>query len=181
MQLSHKKFEINRSYQLNNNLSIGSIRYLSKNDFDFDIYLHTKKCNLQRDLVWTDLQKQQLILSLLKEISIPKFAVIQKDSLDTKIKYKYLVIDGKQRLNTLFSFYNDEFYITVDNENYYFKDLDVLLQNRIARFNIIADVAYSYEENNEYISDNEIIEWFERINFAGTNLDIEHINRIKNA
>ena len=88
MQLSHKKFEINRSYQLNNNLSIGSIRYLSKNDFDFDIYLHTKKCNLQRDLVWTDLQKQQLILSLLKEISIPKFAVIQKDSLDTKIKYK---------------------------------------------------------------------------------------------
>ena len=25
MQLSHKKFEINRSYQLNNNLSIGSI------------------------------------------------------------------------------------------------------------------------------------------------------------
>jgi uncharacterized protein with ParB-like and HNH nuclease domain len=181
MKLSHTYFDKPFKYQLNKNFSIGTIRYLEAKDFDFNVFLKTKNCNLQRDLVWTDLQKEQLIISILKEIAIPKCCLIQKDDIFSSKKYKYLVIDGKQRLTTLFAFYNNEFYITIDHKKYYYEDLDSRLQARINNFHVIADVAYSYEENSEFISDDEIIEWFERVNFAGTYMDIQHLKDIKNS
>lgn len=43
---------------LTNPLYYGNLNYFLKNyKIDFDVYLPTKNVNLQRGLVWTDLQK----------------------------------------------------------------------------------------------------------------------------
>lgn len=61
---------------------------------DFDILLPTKNKNLQRPLVWTLFQKQQLIISILKGIRIPSITVLVREH------KHYQVVDGKQRLTT---------------------------------------------------------------------------------
>lgn len=61
----------------------------------------------QRKLVWTVVEKQRLIDSLLKDYPLPLFLLAEKpsDSPDAKEDEKiYEVIDGMQRLNAIFSF-----------------------------------------------------------------------------
>ena len=41
--------------------------FLKRYKVDFDVFLPTKNVNLQRGLVWNDLQKQELITSINKE------------------------------------------------------------------------------------------------------------------
>src|SRR6478735_323809 len=68
-----------------------------KTTIDFDVYLPSKKMNLQRDFVWTLEQKQSLILSFFKGIKIPKLSIIQyqDDSNSNNIVTILKIIDGK--------------------------------------------------------------------------------------
>lgn len=43
---------------------------------DYDVYLPTKRMNLQRPLVWTLEQKQELIISVLKGIDLASISII---------------------------------------------------------------------------------------------------------
>ena len=56
------------------------VKYMETGDIivDFDVFLPTKNKNLQRGFVWTQLQKEQLIISILKGIKIPAICVILK-------------------------------------------------------------------------------------------------------
>ncbi len=67
----------------------------------------------QREAVWTLSQKQLLVDSLLVEIDVPKlyFREIDKDS------YEFEVVDGQQRLRTVFEFFNDEFKMPRDADD----------------------------------------------------------------
>jgi len=68
-------------------------------NLDFDVFLPSIGKNLQRELCWTLLQKQELILSILKGIQIPKMAFVF-------INHKIIqVVDGKQRLSALIDFF----------------------------------------------------------------------------
>ena len=62
----------------------------------------------QRPSVWTKSQKQLLIDSILRDYDIPKIYLheVEKD--------KYDVVDGQQRIRTIWSFYDDEFPISKD-------------------------------------------------------------------
>ena len=62
----------------------------------------------QRPSVWTKSQKQLLIDSILRDYDIPKIYIheVEKD--------KYDVVDGQQRIRTIWSFYDDEFPISKD-------------------------------------------------------------------
>lgn len=138
---------------------------------DFDMYLPTKGKNLQRDLVWTLFQKQQLILSVLKGIRIPSITVLVLD-------YKhYQVVDGKQRLSTLMSFYRGEFPIEVDGVEYFITDLDEWAERAIRMFSIVGDIIYEY--NDCRMTDDQKIGLYEMINFAGTPQDAEHLKSLK--
>nr|VFK54417.1 MAG: Protein of unknown function DUF262 [Candidatus Kentron sp. TC] len=57
----------------------------------------------QRESVWTPKQKSELIESILMGIPLPLIYVKEDD------KGVYIVVDGHQRLTTLFDFMNDEF------------------------------------------------------------------------
>lgn len=62
----------------------------------------------QRPAVWTKAQKQLLIDSILRDFDIPKIYLHQKGS------DLYDVIDGQQRIRTIWSFYDDEFSLPKD-------------------------------------------------------------------
>jgi hypothetical protein len=64
----------------------------------------------QRQLVWTKAQKQLLIDSVLRKFDIPKFYLRKTSSaLDC-----FEVVDGQQRLSTIFDFLDDKFALAKD-------------------------------------------------------------------
>lgn len=145
--------------------------------YDFDVYLPTIGMNLQRDFVWTELQKQQLILAILRGVSLPKFVKIRIRTGSDHTQDIHQIIDGKQRLNTIISFIKGEFAIEHKGNKYYFNDLDGKLQYIMRDVNIVWDVHYSYGYN--VISDQTKIDIFEQINFLGTPQEQEHLNNLK--
>ena len=149
---------------------------------DFDVFLPSKGINLQRPFCWTLEQNQQLILSVIKKLYIPKLAVLVNQSCDdinyeTRLsRYQYQIIDGKQRLNALLSFMRGEFPIDVNGNLYYFADLDEDTQWAIKGYSPACEVAYFSE--HEPIPDEDKILWFKQINFSGTPQDKAHLDTL---
>ena len=149
------------------------VHFATKARIDFDVFLPTKGINLQRDFVWTIEQKRELVWSILIGRKIPRMAMINtvQDEKDTEGTYQ--VIDGKQRLSTMISFYRGEFGLIIDTINYFYKDLPEDYQRVIAGF-----MFPYYIVNEDYgnkFTDEDKINWFRYINFAGTPQDAEHL------
>ena len=144
---------------------------------DFDVYLKSYNKNLQRELVWNLMQKQQLVMSIFMDRFIPNVSVcgiIDQNDLDNDI---YQVIDGKQRLTTMLDFIDNKFHISIDNEDFFFKDLPKEYKSKYKFYPIIADIAY--DGFNNKITDDQKLEWFKRINFFGTVQDENHLQTFK--
>ena len=148
-------------------LCIAQGKDVLRKKWDFDVYLPSKGMNLQRPLVWTLDQKRSLIESVLIRRSIPPISVIQ--TLDDT----YQVIDGKQRLSAFIEYVQGGF----DFCGYYCDDLPKDYLGQIKRHYICC---YRLCEYDTPITDNEKIEWFNWINFAGTPQDIAHMEKLKN-
>jgi uncharacterized protein with ParB-like and HNH nuclease domain len=146
-------------------------------DFDFDVYLPSIEKNLQRPLVWTLEQKQALIFTILRDQKLNSIVVVQVKGHEQKENYLFKVIDGKQRLTTLFGFIDNDFAIVVNNKTYYYRDLPSDCQRQITGYYLTWDVHYHYED--EPITDQTLIDMFEEVNFLGTPQDIEHLNSLK--
>jgi len=111
-------------------------------------------------------------MSLLKGINISLMAFIHYEHQTFKI------IDGKQRLSAWMWFCQGKFPIIFKDKEYYFDDLDDSAQGELMFSQWVkADVAYEYE--NDQISDELKIQWFEMINFTGTPQDISHLENLK--
>lgn len=144
---------------------------------DWDVYLPTKKMNLQRDFVWTLEQKRELIYSIFKGIQIAPISVIQYKDNSNKTIYK--IIDGKQRLSTILSFVKNEFSIIWNNQEYFFNELDQSIKGEFLYHGLIrSNIGYEYHDN--LISDDDKIKWFNMINWAGTPQDKQHIDKLLN-
>jgi len=168
-------------FQINYGMADLSIKHILDPDWgvtiDWDVYLPTKKMNLQRPLVWTLEQKQELIYSVFKGLKIPNISIIQYRDNDRNITYK--IIDGKQRLSTLIAFVKNEFPITWNNQEYFFDELDHSIKGQFLYHGLIrSDIGYEYPD--QPISDDDKIKWFQMINFAGTPQDKEHMNKLLN-
>jgi hypothetical protein len=150
------------------NLVIAQGKSVLRKRWDFDVYLPTKGLNLQRPLVWTLDQKRSLIESVLIRRSIPSICVVQTFD-DT-----YQVIDGKQRLSAFIEYVQGGF----DFCGYYCDDLPKDYAGQINRHWV---TAYRLCEYDTPVSDDEKVEWFNWINFAGTPQDIAHMEALKNA
>jgi len=131
---------------------------------DDKVFLPTLGLNLQRDYCWNIQQKKEFVLAFIRRVKIPAFAFVINNN-------TFQVIDGKQRLNALLSFCRNEF--ALDNGLFFddIEDKKHLLGT--GRYGIVADVAF-WE-----ITDLQKIEWFNNINFKGTQQDIEHFNKIQ--
>lgn len=149
--------------------------------FDFDVYLPTKGKNLQRGLVWTDIQKNALIFTILRGQKIPPFTVVQQSESGRKRdytqKFKWQVIDGKQRITTILAFFNGEFAIEHQGAKYFYADLPLDVKRAFDGYSLLTvDVHYDYDG---IITDQVKIDLFEEINFLGTPQDIAHLNDLK--
>jgi uncharacterized protein with ParB-like and HNH nuclease domain len=179
--------DISKKINIKNNVNKGTSVWVYFKDIfdedykvDFDIYLPSKGMNLQRPLVWTLFQKQQFILSLLKDIPIPHITVIQYKEYPgvPTSKSLFKIIDGKQRITTMIMFYQNEFPIIWEGVEYFYNNLDIWAQRKIKHKTVIGDVYYEYPD--ERLTDDQLIELFEQINWAGTPQDLYHINSLKN-
>jgi uncharacterized protein with ParB-like and HNH nuclease domain len=168
-------------FRISSDLGRAPIKEMSENVdndiIDFDVFLPTIGKNLQRPFCWTLEQKQALIISIFKDVYIPSICAIQHKSTGKPTKFE--IIDGKQRLSTMLAYYNNVFAFEINNELYYFKTLSKDLQNLYDNYEPKFKLAYSYED--EKISDEHKIAWFEMINFAGTPQDIEHLKSLKSS
>lgn len=151
-----------------------SIKFFAENcNIDFDVYLPTKERNLQRNYVWTVEQKRELIWSVLMNRHIPRMAMLNIVSEKEDVKGIYQVIDGKQRLSATIDFYKGNYDLIIDEQSYYFKDLPKDYQTVIGGF-----MFPYYIVNEDYgnkFTDEDKINWFRYINFAGTPQDAEHL------
>lgn len=134
---------------------------------DFDVYLPSKKMNLQRDFVWDIHQKREIIWSILMNRHIPRMSMI-----NTK-NGVYQVIDGKQRLTSMIDFYNNKFYLIIDGESYYYKDLPIDYQRVISGYYFAYNIVN--EDYDNVITDEQKISWFKYLNFAGTAHELSHL------
>jgi len=154
-----------------------SVKFFAENcNIDFDVYLPTLGINLQRDYVWTIDQKRELIWSVLMNRHIPRMAMLNVISGKEDIKGTYQVIDGKQRLSAMIDFYKGVYSLEIDGAEYYFKDLPEDYQRVISGF-----MFPYYIVNEDYgnkFTDEDKINWFRYINFAGTPQDADHMKRL---
>jgi len=150
------------------------VSFFAKHRFDgkldFDVYLPTRGFNLQRELVWTLKQKQEIIWSILMRRHIPRMAILYTYG------NVYQVIDGKQRLSAMLDFYDNKFQLEMLDGMYYFKDLPEDYQNVIGGFEFAYNIVN--EDFGNKITDSEKIEWFKFINFAGTPQAEQHIKKL---
>jgi hypothetical protein len=132
---------------------------------DYDVRLKSYGVDLQRPFVWSLRQQREWIWSVLKNKSLPPVAVSQNDMYEDKV----FVIDGKQRLMTLQSFLNDGFTLIEDLK---FSDLPEDYQKQLKYFHIQGFVTYD-------LTDEQMLEWFRYLNYAGTPQDAEHIQKLE--
>jgi len=162
------------SFQFSRSLAITQLRNLGtpKCSYEFDntVHLPSLGIDLQRPLVWTLAQKQELIMSILLQRYIPPIALATRLDDAEEFPNRRFVIDGKQRLNAYTSFKNDKFPIELEGELYTYSRLKEEAPDyhkAIAFFYIESAVAFD-------LTDAQMIEWFLSINFSGTPADETH-------
>jgi hypothetical protein len=86
-------------------LSVGSIlQKINKNKLDFD-------ADYQRNYVWTNTQSQTFIESIFLDYDVPKIYFAEFTKFPSKLSE---VVDGQQRLKTIYKFSNNEFQTSPD-------------------------------------------------------------------
>jgi uncharacterized protein with ParB-like and HNH nuclease domain len=153
------------------------VKYFKRYDIDFDVYLPSIGINLQREYCWNIEQQRELILSILIGRNIPHCAIMNCINKQDDKKDIYLVIDGKQRILTIFNFIDNKFKIIIDDIEYYFSELPYDYQTEILYYNLKFYIIN--EDFNNRITDEQKITWFKLLNFGGTNQDVEHLNKLK--
>lgn len=106
----------------------------------------------QREIIWTKKEKELLIDSILKKIDIPKLYLAKF----TGEKKVYECIDGKQRINSIMKFYDDE--ITDTNKRKY-DDLSPAERNEFDEYKFTVSVII--DPDDDYIN-----ELFRRLNLG---------------
>ncbi len=125
--------------------------------------------DFQRENVWTLFQKSELIESILMNIPLP-YIYLTEDSVGGLI-----VVDGRQRLTSLFGFLNGEFKLSrklkilqsISGKK--FHDLDPLQQGTIEDYQLTTHVI------KPPLSERILIDIFDRVNRSGTTLNNQEI------
>ena len=152
--------------------------HVTKKDFSvFELARKYKKGDLildvsfERKLVWKERQKCELIESILMGLPLPIFYFKQLEN------GKFVVVDGKQRLSTLFEFLDDKFAL----KN--LKILDFLNKKKfsdlINEFGIYQTQLEDYQVYSHVIlpptPDGILFDIFDRVNRGGTKLNKQEI------
>lgn len=127
----------------------------------------------QRDLVWTHEQKEHYLINLFESRASIEPTVVQYYEADTDNEI-YEVLDGKQRLSTLFDFIENK----ISVNGLYFKDLHDADQ----KFLMNHDVKYRRIISEKDSGDLDIktkLQLFYEINLYGTKMSDEDLGRVQ--
>lgn len=148
---------------------------------NFNPYVIDKNGNkqfYQRDLIWTQEQKQLLIDSIYNGIEIGKFLFrynswsrMEKEFAETGEKHSWDCIDGKQRFFAILEFLQNKY---PDSYGNYWSDLS---ENAHRKFLNFANL--SYGELGENATDDDVIDNFLTLNFTGVPMSKEHIEYVR--
>lgn len=127
----------------------------------------------QRGLVWTDKQKQEYILAILKQRAKITPVIIEKLTEQGTVLYE--ILDGKQRLTALFDYIDNKYPLQTGE---YFKDLSAKDINVITQTRVSYTRITSYNECD--VSLDFKLAYFLEINALGTKITDEHIEKIEN-
>lgn len=130
----------------------------------------------QRTLVWTLKQKQDYINNLFNGMAEirPTILLYYEDKKDV-----YEVLDGKQRLTTLFQFIDNEFAIIIDGEEVYFNDLIETDKKFILNHNVYWTRIMSFKVLEPIALEDKLTLFLEK-NYLGTRMSDEQINKVLN-
>ena len=138
-----------------------------------------EKIYFQRDYVWTLEDEQLFIESIYNHLSLGTIVMRKRSfkwveqtaqSGETDIAY-YDVVDGKQRIHTLYRFMTDQF---PDLNGNYYSDFSELA---VRQFRDAADLdIFEIQEN---ATDATVLQIFLNVNFAGRPMSKEHIDFVK--
>lgn len=123
----------------------------------------------QRGYIWKTRDEQLLIDSIIRGMPIPKFYLTEEYNARKGASIHYAV-DGQQRLKAIHKFLDNKFSIKIQTEDreYFFKDLDRSMQQKITTYNL----------NGHYLEDftqADINFLFQRLNRTGiklTNMEV---------
>lgn len=124
----------------------------------------------QRGFVWTPDQKKEYIMALLKSRAEIEPTFIQEYREKNE---HYEVVDGKQRMHTIFDFINNGFTI---GDNIFFSDLSADDMMKILNFDVRYTRFISFTDD---IPVDFRLELFLEINTKGTEMSKEQINKVK--
>lgn len=127
----------------------------------------------QRELVWTDKQKQDYILAILKQRAKITPVIIEKLTEQGTVLYE--ILDGKQRLTALFDYIDNKYPL---KSGEYFKDLSAKDMNVITQTRVSYTRITSYKECDVPLDFK--LAYFLEINALGTKITDEHIEKIEN-
>jgi len=121
----------------------------------------------QRGLVWDLKDEQKLIESIFNRVDIGKFVFIH---LGYGSELMYEILDGKQRLSTLYRFFTDQF----TYKGCYYSELPWRLKYVFEDTSVA--VACTRKEN---LDEKSILNYFLKLNTSGKPMDKEHLDKIE--
>lgn len=126
----------------------------------------------QRGSVWTQEQKEQLIISMLHGLPIGSFYVNEwwSDDEEKRAKIDHVLFDGQQRFTAILDFLTGKFPITFEGKQYYVTDLSFQEWLTLKRYPI--SIVYSYIEDW-----NDLIDYYVLINKGGTAHTLEEFQK----
>lgn len=128
----------------------------------------------QRGLVWTLDQKQSYVMNLFLEKAVVAPTLILNWIVEENEKNSFEVLDGKQRLSTLFDFMDNKFPLA--NGKYFYD-----LSSDDTRYILRLDVRYTRIECicGRNLTLDEKIKLFLEVNELGTKMSDKHIEKVK--
>lgn len=127
----------------------------------------------QRDLVWTQEQKEHYLINLFESRASIEPTIVQYYEEDVNNEI-YEVLDGKQRLSTLFDFIDNK--ITVNG--LYFKDLHDADQKFLMNFSVKYRRIISEKDSGD-LDIKTKLQLFYEINLYGTKMSDEDLERVQ--
>ena len=126
----------------------------------------------QRGSVWSQEQKEQLVLSMLNGLPIGAFYLNEwwSDDEEKRAKIDHVLFDGQQRFIAILEFLTGHFPITFEGKEYYVTDLSFQEWLNIKRYPI--SIVHSYIE--EW---NDLIDFYVLINKGGTAHTLEEFQK----
>jgi hypothetical protein len=124
----------------------------------------------QRNPVWTDSQKSYLIDSILRGYPVPE--LYMQETVDSKGRQKYTVVDGQQRITACLDFLEDSFSLTEEDSPEWadltFSDLSESQKQKIYSYSFIV-------RQIPDISEEQLREVFKRLNRSNVVLNRQEL------